>query len=135
LVQKLIEEARATKRTRIEGVSPEAMRVLEQHPFPGNVRELKNVLAYAFALSDGPLLLPTDLPPELSSRQRGDVGVEPPRELPRMPSDPEAERIARALERSGGSRERAAKILGMSRVTLWRRMRALGLAPQPASSS
>jgi len=138
LVQKLVEEARAKKRTRIEQVSPEAMRVLERHAFPGNVRELKNVLAYAFALSDGPLLLPTDLPPELSPGAEADAaGVEAPRELSRRPSDPEAERIVRALEKSGGSRERAAKVLGMSRVTLWRRMRALGLAPerQPASSS
>ncbi len=127
LVQELVEEARAKKRTRIEQVSPEAMRVLERHPFPGNVRELKNVLAYAFALSDGPILLPTDLPPELSSRSSGDAMVEPPVELPRVPSDPEAARIVRALERAGGSRERAAKVLGMSRVTLWRRMRALGL--------
>jgi DNA-binding NtrC family response regulator len=127
LVQKLVDEARAKKRTRIEQVSPEAMRVLERHPFPGNVRELKNVLAYAFALSDGPLLLPSDLPPELSSRSEGDAAIEAPRELPRMPSDPEAQRIVRALERTGGSRERAAKVLGMSRVTLWRRMRALGL--------
>jgi transcriptional regulator with PAS, ATPase and Fis domain len=128
LVQKLIDDARSKKRTRIEGVSPEAMRVLERHPFPGNVRELKNVLAYAFALSDGPLLLPTDLPPELSSRSPGEAIVEAPVELPRMPSDPEAARIVRALERAGGSRERAAKVLGISRVTLWRRMRTLGLA-------
>jgi transcriptional regulator with PAS, ATPase and Fis domain len=128
LVQNFIAEARERRQTKLEQVSPEALRILERHDWPGNVRELKNVLAYAFALADGPILLPTDLPPELTSKQGADGPPEPPHDIPRRPSDPEAERIARALERAGGSRERAAKILGISRVTLWRRMRSLGLA-------
>ncbi|MBK6515170.1 MAG: sigma 54-interacting transcriptional regulator [Polyangiaceae bacterium] len=130
LVQVLMGEARKRGETRLEQVSPEALRLLERHDWPGNVRELKNVLAYAFALSDGPVLLPTDLPPELATSGRLELGPEPPKEI-RRSADPEADRILRALDRSSGSRERAAKILGMSRVTLWRRMRALGLAPQP----
>jgi transcriptional regulator with PAS, ATPase and Fis domain len=133
LAQQLVAEARERKKTKIEQISPEALRVLERHDWPGNVRELKNVLAYAFALSDGPILLPTDLPPEIGSKHRGEPFAEPPLEVPRLPSDPESERIVRALERAGGSRERAAKVLGMSRVTLWRRMRALGLAGQSYS--
>ncbi len=53
-----------------------------------------------------------------------------PQPLPAAaPASPEAARILRALERAGGSRERAAQVLGWSRVTLWRRMRELGLEP------
>ncbi|NUP08961.1 MAG: sigma 54-interacting transcriptional regulator [Polyangiaceae bacterium] len=131
LVQELVAAARKAKKTRIDQVSPGAMRMLEHHDWPGNVRELKNVLSYAFALADGPILLPTDLPPDLGSRTV-DTGPEPPRELPRMPSDPEAERIVRALDRARGNREQAAQALGMSRITLWRRMRDLGIAPSRA---
>jgi transcriptional regulator with PAS, ATPase and Fis domain len=127
LVQRFVADARARKETRLEQVSPEAMRVLETHDWPGNVRELKNVLAYAFALSDGPTLLPSDLPAEIRAEGR-DGPAEPPRELAQPTASPQADRILRALGRSGGSRERAAKVLGISRVTLWRRMRALGIA-------
>lgn len=126
LVQRFVADASARKETSIEQVSPEAMRVLERHDWPGNVRELKNVLAYAFALSDGPILLPSDLPPDIGSKV-GEGPPEPPREIARRSADPEADRILRALERAAGNRERAAKVLGISRVTLWRRMRALGL--------
>jgi transcriptional regulator of acetoin/glycerol metabolism len=113
----------------VERVAPAALRVLERHDWPGNVRELRNVLAYAFAVGDGPVLQATDLPPELLEEGPAagpEAVVEPPRE-PAPSGSPEAARIADALRRSGGSRERAAKLLGISRITLWRRMKEHGL--------
>jgi transcriptional regulator with PAS, ATPase and Fis domain len=136
LAETIVAEMNPRSRRKILAVSPAAVEVLERYDFPGNVRELKNVLAYAFAIGDGPILLPSDLPPEVlpglgDSAREGDApssaaaaGSEA-RELAEAP--PEVQRIRRALERSGGNRERAAKILGLSRVTLWRRMRELGI--------
>ena len=140
LCARFIEEMNKKRRRHIEHVAPSAMKILEAYEFPGNVRELKNVLAYAYAIGEGPVLKPADLPPEL-----GDPGAAEERALPvlqqpetplggraSLPPDPrllspEAQRIAHVLERTAGNRDRAARILGLSRVTLWRRMRALGL--------
>jgi transcriptional regulator with PAS, ATPase and Fis domain len=118
-------------RRRIEHVAPPAMAILEAYSFPGNVRELKNVLAYAFAIGIGPILRPADLPLELTDPQASLGGGAPAVSAPRSPAreglSPEAQRIAHVLERTAGNRDRAAQILGLSRVTLWRRMRSLGL--------
>jgi transcriptional regulator with PAS, ATPase and Fis domain len=133
LVARLIDRLNERGGRRLEGIAPGARALLEGHDFPGNVRELQNVLEYAYVIGDGPTLLESDLPPELSDPSSSGeeipfaVNVPPP-----LSSEPaassEAARILRALERAGGSRDRAAKVLGYSRVTLWRRMRALGLA-------
>ncbi len=124
LCEKLCETYNETKRRKIEHVSPAALEVLMRYDFPGNVRELKNVLSYAYAIGDGPILVHADLPPELfeSTPDPASAAPAPP---PPSAASPEATRILRALERTGGSRERAAQLLGMSRVTLWRRMREL----------
>lgn len=129
LCERMIEQLNEGRRRRIEQVSPAALEVLARYDFPGNVRELKNVLQYAYAIGDGPILRHSDLPPELfetsgppAPASQAPVTPEPAEDL-----SPEAARIVRALERTGGSRERAAQLLGMSRVTLWRRMRELHL--------
>jgi DNA-binding NtrC family response regulator len=135
LVERLIEETNRTHRRRIARISEVAMAALERHDWPGNVRELKNVLAYAYAIGDGPVLELSHLPPELSAPELGGraplVGADAT--LPQRADSPEARRILEALARSGQSRERAAQILGLSRVTLWRRMKALGLAKTRAT--
>jgi len=110
-------------RRRIERVSPSALAVLERHDWPGNVRELRNVLAYAYAMGDGPILQVNDLPPELLQSTMDSLGPSGADQ----PLSPEARRILEVLGKAGGNRNRAAKILGISRVTLWRRLRALGL--------
>jgi DNA-binding NtrC family response regulator len=91
------------------------------------VRELRNALEYAYVIGDGPTLLDVDLPPEVSGMQ-----FDPDATAVNMPThehdnSPEAKRIRRALAHAEGSRERAAQILGISRVTLWRRMKSLGM--------
>ncbi len=118
---------------RIERVSPGARQLLEGYDWPGNVRELRNVLEYASVVGEGPVLVEADLPPEFGEEpgegEPGGVRANTPPPLPdTVASSPEASRIKRALERADGNRERAAQALGWSRVTLWRRMRALGLS-------
>ena len=92
------------------------------------------MLVYAFAIGEGPVLGPADLPPELSDPQASLDDDAPAVPGPPAPCPPpregisrEAQRIAHVLERTAGNRDRAARILGLSRVTLWRKTRALGL--------
>jgi transcriptional regulator with PAS, ATPase and Fis domain len=110
---------------KIEHVSAGAMRLLESYDWPGNVRELQNVVEHAFVMGDGPVLLESDLPPELRGEESHAARANVP--PPTSGRTPEETRIRRALERVGGHRGRAAAILGMSRSTLWRKMRSYGL--------
>lgn len=108
----------------VSRVSPGALKLLQDYAWPGNVRELSNVVEYAFLLGEGPVLSEGELPAEI----RGEMGVDPPSAVASEdPPSREAQRILRALERAAGSRTRAAASLGISRSTLWRRMKEHGL--------
>jgi DNA-binding NtrC family response regulator len=112
-------------------LSPDTLSVLETCPWPGNVRELENALEYSVALCTGQTIQIEDLPPEL----RGAAPLSPPRDAAAHPAalpvessaDPESERIVKALAAHRWNRNRAAQALGLSRSTLWRRMRDLGI--------
>jgi DNA-binding NtrC family response regulator len=116
--------------------SPDALRVLLEHSWPGNVREMENALEYAVAVCKGQTILPEDLPVEVtmgpawSAQAAVEHGVGPGRSA--LPSEPEplldADRIRAALEACRWRRNEAARALGVSRTTLWRRMRELSLA-------
>jgi transcriptional regulator with PAS, ATPase and Fis domain len=119
LARLMIDELNRKSRRQITTISPEALELLELSDWPGNVRELRNVLTYAYVIGEGPVLQASDLPPEV-------LGEEPvDRREP--DEDAEAARILVALEQSQGKRGEAAAALGMSRITLWRRMKALNL--------
>jgi transcriptional regulator of acetoin/glycerol metabolism len=123
LCDKLTSDLNRSKRRKIEHVSPHALSVLEAYDWPGNIRELHNVLLYAYAMGEGPVLQASDLPPELlsldtpSAERQDDAAAQ----------SGETQRFRDALARTHGNKNEAAKLLGMSRVTLWRRLRALGL--------
>jgi two-component system response regulator AtoC len=109
----------------IEAIAPEAHARLLGYQWPGNVRELRNVIEYAFAIGDGPVLTASELPPELR-------GEPPPRSSRTLhhhaaiaPDDDERARILEALRMANGLKSQAAELLGISRTTLWRRMREL----------
>ena len=127
-------------------LSPEAVRVLLSYPWPGNVRELENALEFAATVARGQTVQPEDLPPELlgGAAADGPGDGEPDPLISRL--GPDASRagtgrrvalrraspddrgvILQALEGSGWDRLGTARALGISRSTLWRRMRALGL--------
>ncbi|MBK9037236.1 MAG: sigma 54-interacting transcriptional regulator [Myxococcales bacterium] len=128
LTEKLITEWNGHGRRQVVSVAPAAAVALERHAWPGNVRELRNVIAYAFAIGDGPVLELRDLPDELAAPLplAAEVTVTAAPPLADV-GPPEARRIRDALARTAGNRDRAARLLGLSRVTLWRRMRALGI--------
>jgi len=122
LVEKLVETLNARGGRHVERIAPSVMTRLERHDWPGNVRELRSVIEAAFAIGDGPVLIENDLPREILTPHLAEVPMASP-----GTSNDETVRIQRALESTSGDRLRAAAILGMSRTTLWRRMRALGL--------
>ncbi|HEU4730011.1 MAG TPA: sigma 54-interacting transcriptional regulator [Kofleriaceae bacterium] len=126
LIEQLNEQGKDQGGRQITRISPGALEALGDYGWPGNVRELRSALEYAYVIGDGNQLVESDLPPEITGALPDDG-----RAAPSPPAGggerPEARRIRVALERAAGNRERAAQMLGMSRVTLWRRMRAYGL--------
>jgi DNA-binding NtrC family response regulator len=119
--------------------SPDALRLMLDHAWPGNVRELENALEYAVAVCKGQTLLPEDLPAEIGEPfgdgrlPAGAMAVGQPAGPPAdgQPADTQAidaARIRGALEACRWRRHEAARLLGISRTTLWRHMRELGLA-------
>jgi DNA-binding NtrC family response regulator len=108
---------------KITGVSPEVLEVLSQYPFPGNVRELGNIIERSVALSDDAEIGLRDLPSDLRELSMRSV------ERQAWPSLEERERdyIQQVLALTDGHRTRAAEILGIPRTTLWRKMKRLGL--------
>jgi transcriptional regulator with PAS, ATPase and Fis domain len=128
ITDKLIAELDTKGERRIAEVSRGARDAIAGYPWPGNVRELRNALEYAYVIGDGPILFDVELPPEVSGVAFDpDTSAVNMREAGPEDASPEARRIRLALEHAGGNRERAAQILGMSRVTLWRRIKALGI--------
>lgn len=101
-------------------VLPDAMRALERYPWPGNVRQLDRVLRALRESRPRRRICAEDLPAELRS--------EGSRRLLSMVESAELDLIAATLERCGGNRALTARTLGMSRSTLYRRIRAYGLA-------
>ncbi len=104
------------------GFSEEVMAVLLQHRFPGNVRELKNVVEYAFVLCPGGLIQLEHLPERLTGSQRhtGDSGqAAPGLKL----ASAEQRLITEALERNDYRRLDTARELGISKTTLWRKIK------------
>jgi len=140
--------SRACARTgRALRLSPEAARVLLSYEWPGNVRELENALEFAATVAQGQTIQPEDLPREILAGGAGEgpadatepeprFGPAPARPsgrsrpviAPRRTSSGDREVILQALEAHSWDRVETAAALGMSRSTLWRRMRALGIA-------
>jgi transcriptional regulator with PAS, ATPase and Fis domain len=104
-------------------LNSEAMRMLSQYDWPGNVRELKATIECAVIHVKGSVIKPKDLPPEiLASFQPGTNADDASRD--------EKQKIMDALKDAGGSRVRAARLLGMSRSTLYRRLAEISATPQ-----
>ncbi len=113
----------------VQRVDDSAIMLLRQYPYPGNVRELENIIAHAVILCDGDTIRAEDLPE--SVRQGAPARLALPERLSeRTPTLQEMEeRLIRAtLEAVRGNQTEAAKRLGISRSTLWRKVREYGIA-------
>lgn len=102
-------------------LAPEVIRLFLEYAWPGNVQELENAIEYAVAVTKGPVIQPEDLPAEIAGVVRMSLPI-----AERTTSD-ETQRLRAALESHRWRREETARSLGISRATLWRRMREHGL--------
>ncbi len=107
--------------------SPFAMRVLRAYAWPGNVRELFSVLESAAIRADGDRIEAQHLPEEVRAALDRGRSLNGRRYRAQEPALDEAAAIEAALAQEGGSRSRAAELLGMGRTTLWRKMRRYGI--------
>ncbi|MFN3200353.1 MAG: sigma-54-dependent transcriptional regulator [Bradymonadia bacterium] len=116
--------------TEINGLAPEAMRLLTEHSWPGNIRELENTVERAVVLTEGPLISPDDLPEVIrEGRSRikmslasGELSIKKTARII------EEELIRKALERTGGNRTRAAELLEISHRALLYKIKDYGLS-------
>jgi two-component system response regulator AtoC len=115
-------------------VSPAAWAALSQYPYPGNVRELSHALEHAVVLSGGGEIDVRHLPPGISAQAlaAGRVGPEPGtpeiRPLHIALREFEREYLLRAMTQAAGKRVRAAELLGISRKSLWEKLRLHGIS-------
>jgi PAS domain S-box-containing protein len=128
LVDHLIDKLNRFRGTSITGISPPALRLLMEYDFPGNIRELENIVEHAFVLSPGEVIKPEDLPEHLQARE-----AVPAVEIASTMSEMEALFIMAALKRNNWSRQETAKELGVNPSTLYRKIRKLHLTIPPDS--
>ena len=124
LVQHFTTVYNAIQNKQVTGVSPDVLGLLMAHDYPGNVRELQNLIEHAYIfVTEGPIELahlPADLVP-VGLTQTGD------RRMVETVANVEAQAIRAALLRHGGNRLAAARDLGMHKSTLFRKVRLLGI--------
>jgi transcriptional regulator with GAF, ATPase, and Fis domain len=139
LVMYFVQQAAQRCRKNLSQIEDDAMVILKGHAWPGNIRELENVIERAAVIAEGDTLLARDLPPEL---------LQPERMLPELENGEVAEseangsssstfrterdrfdreQLLRALNSANGNKSGAARILGIARSTLVSRMKKLGL--------
>jgi two-component system response regulator HydG len=115
-------------------ISPEALEALETFPWPGNIRQLENFIQQAVLVSSGPELLPHHLPQQVRDYRPAGRAAIPRANYETLEHNREVvERnvIQRALASHGYSRANAARALGISRVTLYKKMKKYGLMRVP----
>jgi len=122
LIEQFIGRFNRLREKNITGLSPEVLQVLMTHDYPGNVRELENVIEHAFILCPGGSIRPEHLPetlrpPEPTAKEPGIKTLQ----------DLEGRFIYEALKRNGWNRVATAKELGMHKTTLWRKIKEFGI--------
>ena len=113
---------------KIEGISDEALSILIDYNWPGNIRELENVIERAIILTKGPIIIPEDFPESLSNVKQGaQFFANDNLKLKDALKSPEKGLITKALESVNWNRNEAARILGINRTTLYKKMVKFGL--------
>ena len=108
-----------------QSLADEALACLQRYDFPGNVRELKNIIEQVSVLAAGPVIRAAELPVEVQHCMEADEEVVRP--LGEVVAGAERQCILRGLARCGGNRSQTAALLGISRKNLWEKMRRHGI--------
>jgi len=130
LIEHFLQKFNAIKGKDIEGISEDALDILMKHNFPGNVRELENIIEYAFVLCHGRMIEVEHLPNELLSaaiRNNSQQTIPDSRPLHQA----EVKTIMGVLHKYGGNRRKTAACLGINKTTLWRKMKKYGITYPP----
>ncbi len=130
LVDHFIKKNNARRGKNVVGVSPEVMKILMRYDFPGNVRELENIIEYAFVVCHGSIIQKDHLPAELNHAPEAARVTVNSQQDPLMAAVDEENKIKSALEKHKGNQTRAAQELGMDRSTLWRKLKKYNIDPQ-----
>lgn len=126
LVRHFIDHFNRVKSKAIYGLSDDSMDLLLNYDFPGNVRELENIIEHAFVLCKEGLIMPQHLPREILNyaRPKPELGEQMAKSYLK---ESEVDLIVQTLERFDGHRGKTANALGMDKSTLWRKMKKYGL--------
>jgi two-component system response regulator HydG len=121
LIQMFIEHYGAQNQKSVMGADEECMKTLQSHPWPGNVRQLRNVIERALIIAEGRMIRKGDLPDafRVANTTAGSFIKMP---LGSSLHDVEKEMIIRTIEFTGGNKTRAAEILGVSSKTLYNKL-------------
>lgn len=140
-----IEEFNQRYRRKVHALDPMAWEAMRTYPWPGNIRELRNNLEQAFVLGEGPVLGFQELAPEVlgesveelppHSTASAPVARPAPSAAPQTLDDLQREELVQAYRDTGGHRGHMAEQLGISRATLYRRLRKHGLIQSSATAN
>ena len=135
LIPAFIEELNQKIGSKVEGMSPVVLKTLVDYDWPGNVRELKNTMERAMTLAQTGLIQMEHLPHQVYAESKSITKTDTlPLTLRAATEQAETEAIKRALLISSGSKVKAAKILGIHRSALYKKMHHLGLAANAISN-
>jgi PAS domain S-box-containing protein len=115
----------------VEGIAPDALDALLHYHWPGNVRELKSAFEYAFVACRDTMIRVADFPLQLQNRRAGHIDARRPD--PQNLEDLGAikkQRLIEALKRAGGNQSEAARLLGISRTSVWHQIKRFEVDPQ-----
>jgi PAS domain S-box-containing protein len=118
LVNHFLKLFKKKNKNAVERISPEALGILMQYSFPGNVRELENTIQHAFVMCRNGVIVPEHLPESITDEHFISINVS-------NNSKDEREIIIESLKRNKGNKSKAAIELGMHRSTLWRKIKEL----------
>jgi two-component system, NtrC family, response regulator HydG len=110
----------------IQAISNLAMETLMNYAWPGNVRELKSALEYAFVTCNGVMIEPQHLPPDVF---QNNLRISQKQNITLDRDETQKHRLINALKQTSGNQTQAARILGVSRITVWNRMKKYGINP------
>jgi len=128
LLDHFLEKLRSKFRKNIQTISPNAIKLLNNHSWPGNIRELENVLEHAFVLCQSKVIKPEHLPQWLSNQEDilPDINIDKVMYKDSL-IDTEKTLIVATLEKFNNNRIKTAKALGVNKSTLWRKMKKFKL--------